>query len=505
MRLAAIYIPAGELTHVFGDDHKGYTLNLGGRNIYDCYNDNEGITQVNTAVLNENFIEDLWGNEITQISAIVGANGTGKSSVLNIFRGHSFCSFVYENINDNHHEIIQVTHETQIINDFIYYSPHLNIEIQNYVIGNFNDLSKFEMILEDTDLEQGILPNLLELHDSENIKRWIKFIRTPGIDVSLNEIKLPVFEAIKIKLNSFDSRFNNTSNEFRPFFEEFNKIRSKERDFLYDEKRKIDEELNNSTKSKYYGNAIDLKLEVVSRVIDKVRNILESSGNKYLKEGEIYNALTIDSPEFANISTLKEAFYWFLENSFIQYSKQSDKIYFPVEPIKDFIETLLKYLPESDDEIENWTQFDVSFDQALDIINKYKRFIYSFNEDFSYDRKILLNFRPNKNLSSGEKSMYDLFSTLHDYQFKLDQGVIEEYNRYSKRTSSNDNYLLLLDEADLGFHPQWKKRFIKSMIDILPIIFPNKKTLLYLVVLSFLILYPLTNTQCFWFQRYSFR
>tara|TARA_R110002074_G_C12390135_1_gene653202 strand:- start:200 stop:1075 length:876 start_codon:yes stop_codon:yes gene_type:complete len=135
----------------------------------------------------------------------------------------------------------------------------------------------------------------------------------------------------------------------------------------------------------------------------------------------------------------------------------------------------LSNVPDTDVEIDNFTELNVSFDNALEIINSYNNFIISFKDYFSLDRKILLTFRPNKNLSSGEKSMYNLFSSLYDYQFKVDKNIIEEFNSYSKREKHNNNYLLLLDEADLGFHPQWKKRFIKSIIEILPIIFPEKK------------------------------
>src|SRR5690606_24055501 len=36
------------------------------------------------------------------------------------------------------------------------------------------------------------------------------------------------------------------------------------------------------------------------------------------------------------------------------------------------------------------------------------------------------------------------------------------------------NYYILLDEADLGFHPSWKRMFVKSLVGMIPKIFPDK-------------------------------
>ena len=470
MRLAAIYIPPGELTHVFGNDHKGYTLNLGGRNLYEC-SSNSGTHFVSSYIKNKKFIKDFYNENFIQISTVVGANGTGKSSILNLFRGHSFSYYVYEYI-DN--EKFKFTNHTANINDILYYSPYLNIQNQNYVNGNFKDLSKYEMMLEDTQYENIELSAQLELHNSENLKRWIKFKQAPAIDLSLNKIDLPIFDKITIKLNYIHIDVHQTSNGFRPFFEYFKKLATIEKDETYQAMRILISNPKKWKRPQFYGNKVDLRLEIISRVINKVQNILEMSGNKYLNQGYINNNYTVDSQEFSEINSLKDSFYWFLENSFITFSKESEKILFPTEEIKNLLEILLSNIPETDGEIDDWTELNVSFESALNILNAYEEFIVSFKEYFSLDRKILLTFRPNMNLSSGEKSMYNLFSSLYDYQFKVDKNILEEFNSFSKRESHNNNYLLLLDEADLGFHPQWKKRFIKSLTEILPIIFPEK-------------------------------
>lgn len=81
MRLAAVYLPKGVLPHLFGEDHEGLTLNFGGTNNYIIIENSEAI-EVRVASVNENFIPNFWGESISNISAIVGRNGIGKTSIL---------------------------------------------------------------------------------------------------------------------------------------------------------------------------------------------------------------------------------------------------------------------------------------------------------------------------------------------------------------------------------------------------------------------------------------
>ncbi|MFH6770269.1 hypothetical protein V8G56_16080 [Gaetbulibacter aquiaggeris] len=471
MRLAAIYITSGVLPYVFGSDHSGYTLNLGGkyRYVFEEYGDDISLKE---KISNSAFLEGFWGDNLYLVSALVGANGTGKSSILNVFRNNSFCYFIYEYPDGDEFKIVK---NTEKINDIIYYTPFLNIQNQDYVNGNFKDISKYELMLEDTEYETVALSSQLELHNSENLKRWIKFRQLNGVEPFLSEISLPVFNKINIKINFVGPRVHDTSYRFRPFFDRFKAIKDEEEIRKFDQLREINPEVRGKDRPKYFGSKIKLELEIIERVIDKVQNILEVSGNKYLNEGYINNSLTVESQEFSEILGFKDAFYWFLDNAFIQFSKDSEKILFPADKIKKLIEVLLVNIPDSSFEIENWTELNVSLDVALEILNAYEEFIISFKDDFNLDRKILLTFRPDKNISSGEKNMYDLFSSLYDYQFKVDQNILEDYNRYSRREGHNDNYLILLDEADLGFHPQWRKKFVKSILELFSFLFTKKK------------------------------
>jgi len=468
MRLAAIYIPSESLPHIFGEEHIGQTINFGGKYIYQ-FGQNSNSIYLKEKKENLKFIENFWLNNIQLVSAIVGENGTGKTTILNSFRDiHSSCKFIYENSDSEDFTFSNTTE----INEIIYYSSFLNINQSNSENGNFKDLSKYQLMIDDTNDENLDLTTLLELHNSENLKRWIKFIEFNNQNDLLKKISLPIFDKIKVKLNYIQIDPYQTSYRFRPFFEALKEKIKKEREKR--EQEIIDEIGLDKFQEAKAGNKIRLELEVISRVISKTQNILESSGNKYLEEGFIIDEKTINDVGFKNANS-KKAFFWFLKNSFIQLSKakKSKKILFPFTHIKKLVETMLSCLPE-DAEIENWTEFNVNFNQALDIIEAYEKFLLAFKDDFAYDKKVLLSFSPSKNLSSGEKGLYDLFSVLHDHNYKFENDIHRDFNFFDKNQRIKDNFLVILDEADLGFHPEWKKKYVDIIQKVIPFIFKDK-------------------------------
>lgn len=60
-------------------------------------------------------------------------------------------------------------------------------------------------------------------------------------------------------------------------------------------------------------------------------------------------------------------------------------------------------------------------------------------------------------LSSGEQELLNLFSRLYD-------AIILRPNKFSNLQSPS---LLMLDEAEIGFHPDWQRRYLKLVIDFI--------------------------------------
>lgn len=468
MILSAIYIPGGILPHIFGEDHKGQTINFGGKYIYTFEEDSEDQIVLKEKKENLKYIENFWFDNIQLVSAIVGENGTGKTTILNSLREHySFCKFIYE-VQDSNEHIISDNAE---VNEIIYYSAFFNINQSNSENGNFRDLSKYQMMIDDTEHENLDLTTLLELHNSENLKRWIKFIELRDLNNLLEKMSLPTFDKITIKINHIHIEPHDTSYQFRPFFDALKEKIDQER--TNREQAIIDKIGITTFQERNASQKIRLELEVIGRIISKVQNILERSGNKYLQEGYINGRKTVDSKELKEVLNSKEAFYWFLENSYIQLSEKSNKILFPTDEIKTLIETILSHLPENED-IDNWTEFDVNFSQALEINKAYEKFLLAFRNNFTYDKKVLMSFKPSRNLSSGEKGLYDLFAVLNDLNYKVENKTHTKYSIFNKRKKISNNFLILLDEADLGFHPEWKKRYINIIQQVIPFIFKGK-------------------------------
>ncbi len=430
MRLEAIYIR----NHFLFD--KPQIINLGGKFTYaiDEKNSEKGIK-----IPNSNFIEGFWGENISLVTAIVGGNGSGKTSILNVFKylNNNDIKLFFDDGSEGFNE------KTKII----YYSPF----IENKGDTDYFDASKFSIINSDIEFEQATFSSLFELSISENIKRWMKFSAFSKEEKLLNDIALPRFDSIIIKLERLPINHDDTSNNFIPFFDKFNKIADSERD-----------ERENGLKSSKKIYRIRLEIEIIRRVILKVNDILEKSGNKYLNEGFIKDNQSIQSIDFINQISLKTKFYWFLDNAYIE--KNSQIIVLPEQEIKDLIEVLIKNIPNSTSS-DNWSTMDLNFENSIQIIEVYQKFILAFKKDFNYDKSILLKFSPSIQLSSGESAMYDLFSTFLEIEYNINRVEAKEY----------DNYLLLLDEADLGFHPLWKKKFVNSILTVLPKVFKNKK------------------------------
>ncbi|MCT4049815.1 hypothetical protein HZP37_10300 [Elizabethkingia anophelis] len=71
------------------------------------------------------------------------------------------------------------------------------------------------------------------------------------------------------------------------------------------------------------------------------------------------------------------------------------------------------------------------------------------------------------NLSYGEKCLLNLYSTIFSFTVSNDH------------TRKRENYLIILDEADLGYHPMWKRKFVDTLNKTFPIIFSILRPMIY--------------------------
>jgi len=463
MRIAALYIPEGHLPHIFGIGHRELTLNFGGRNLYSIVN-----YAVDEVRLNPLYLEDIFNDGIALFSCIVGSNGGGKTSILKLITSSWHCFYVIENEDDEYWL-------TDSPEDFhrIYYTPYLNDQAFSAVRENGKDLSKFSLLKNDNHGDSGLLEDFLEAHFSENIKRWIKFNHFYRQLEGLN-VTLPTFENLTFSLKHFDlsvhtpDRFHNTPYQLRGVIK---LLLNKIKDEANSEEIKALEghdPRNEDVNHIYF--PIRFKYDLYELALAKLVSIFERNGNRFLSEGTLPENF---ADGLAGLD-VRSSIQLFLENAGVYSGKINYKLSEHMDLLKliDYIISLVG----PDRVTDNWRRITINESEALNVIALYDAFNESFNNDwFSFDEKPMFGLSPDIAVSSGEQSFLNLFSTLYFHSSNIIAGIdIDQYNFHSLKGIKED-ILLLLDEGDNAFHPQWKKAYIKYLREILPLIFKGFK------------------------------
>ncbi|WP_294264939.1 AAA family ATPase [uncultured Chryseobacterium sp.] len=123
----------------------------------------------------------------------------------------------------------------------------------------------------------------------------------------------------------------------------------------------------------------------------------------------------------------------------------------------------------------NYLNYTCARKDAIDIISLQEKISLSEqNENLISGARFFIPY-PINILSSGEKSLINLFSNIYSnfsdsYQRYRDEkmDISNEFTNYNQKIQ---RIILFLDEADIGFHPQWKKKYIKIITDLFPKIF----------------------------------
>ena len=464
MRIAAIYIHPSSYEYIFGEDHKAITLNLGGKYIYEL-NEIGNKTTVVSRNHNPQFIDSFWPENILNVSAIVGANGTGKSTILQLIK--TGCQLVIEN--ESGEEIIG----SSDVGLLFYYTPFLNENRADEDRKNVINISKLSRMQKDSEFENMDFNGHWEYHKSERLKQITSFVEEPEFREILSDLKITRFDKIKIQFKRLTKDNSNTSSNFTPFFDALQAKAEEERG--REEQKVIDrlrlqgrQELKDSEEYNLFSRNLRLKLTILDSITRKIHSILESTGNTFLEEGFVGENLTPSNEKFQAIESTREAFQWFIEKAFVELNSVKHKL--PVDEILYFTDLLLSQV-DKDNDIGNWTILTVDFKNSRQIIQSYQKFLVSFKNIFTYDETVFMTFYPDKNLSTGEMSMYELFSSFYHSSQRLTQKLDEEIHQ---KEINHSHYTFLLDEADLGFHPFWKRKYINYLCKLIPKIFPNK-------------------------------
>ena len=374
---------------------------------------------------NPDYIENFYGESIYNISPIVGINGTGKTTILNIISSHS--PYKYEQDPDNQYlSLFELGKQEDRV--------RFNISSNNlFVDTDGNQNRSFNYILEDNyELQKILYVNLLN-----------KGGVTIGYHTTLNQEGLAMFinSYLWLKDRKIISSVLSCSLDIEPYgLKDYTNsiprgingigffIYKSIHNIFYEEDEFIKKLLSESIVSKcekyltedvsdYENFGINLLLEMVKE-LDK--NEVKDKTRKIRKE------------YVESIITIVNIFIEIRENGSLVDSSSSS--------------ILLKYANN------NRSLFEKLNDKLLQYTKSkgsMRDLCYDLNENFNNYN--LIKETPNYHMSTGEGNLIEIFSQLYTY--------------LSMHEESSGDIILLVDELETGMHLEWSRRLIKILIN----------------------------------------
>ena len=363
----------------------------------------------------------------------------------------------------------------------IYYSPHFDLKYNN----NFDEVDKYDISLDQfikQDLEdkdkKGTNENgwRFPLHEElvfKNSMRQIEFLSSSVFkenSVFREVFDLPQYETGILHFRDVEiSDFHNTPMPLRPMIKLIlEKAENESRD--WHSIRKFDK--NHNVVNQAEVNRYLLERFVIKAFISIVIEQMEKE-NTWLQEGKIENPY--DMNRFKDFSA-KVLLFYFIKESYIEKGNFKKQIfdYDEIIPFFEKLDSLFKEETNPDD--INKQSIRLNLDEVKEIMQLHKKIVFNLLHYYPTREGLVdkgdytdgfIAFRPtDRNMSSGENALLNFFSKLYSF---IQDNLIEE----SKSLPNKENYILLLDEADLGFHPIWKKRYVDAILKTLPYFFES--------------------------------
>lgn len=411
----------------------------------------DGTTLINYKKTN---YQNIFGNNLV-ITAIVGENGSGKSSLLN---------YIYEFSNKNYYPNDEPTANTHSGSDFmIYKKDELCIKGDRY--GNFYSGSELES-------NNDSIPCVLIDYDNKVISRdsypeYSTLFKIISVLSKKDDI-LKYFDEkfifkkfqlniIREELKSFDEKKHPYSNFFLNLKERITTLI--ENKILPITTHSTSPKMNNKLMYSTKNIKLEIKISFLIKYINYLqeRFISQSSSNEtFLTQEENF----FENLDFINMFERIKEFDEKINNSNIFHSNLNSEIIFFKYLIHKLENTSLDIFMQSKYfyDQKNFTEYEASITFNIqqnyiliqEIINKLESIKYSdFFECFSFDFLSYDNNVKFTELSSGE------------------QNLINKYMLILYEVLFNDSELILLDEPDVLLHPNWAKKFIKKLVDII--------------------------------------
>ncbi|MBB1140724.1 AAA family ATPase [Myroides sp. WP-1] len=483
------------LVYLYIDSYRNFnkqSINFGDKYTFNYDEISKELKQEDNKLYLDNFYsvkDSATKTKITNVTSIVGANGSGKSSILNFLLGGSLnidikTPFLYDFILiykldskyiaycteglviERHGEIsiesLNKKDNRYYLNDHLFRGVDDNISIYLSNIMDFNVF--FSNISSDKLINLSsnyLMKNNINQYLKEDLNLKVKLIASNLIK---NERIIP-FELPKELqiISSYDYWGEINSDESTMF--------NRGGDYFIELKESIKSLTNTLTSLKSYEDGLNrilynsllqyLSTDFISPFI-----FIEESKSPINEESLAKELIIIK--EFCyyinlkNVELAKNIEYPMIDirnliidilDNLLETSKESDKLsYKYLEKRIMFLKYIYK-IPNLEHSNSEIVLFEIS-DALVNNLNTY----FDSVKNMQY---IDFKFR---DLSSGEGALLSIFSRLYSLRVRIDKGIY----RYSK------NLTLIFDEFDLYMHPHWQKKFLKILIEFLTEIYIGK-------------------------------
>lgn len=442
-------------------------FNLSSKHFFEYNSENHNLT----IVKNENFIENLFDNNISNITGLIGQNATGKTNLLELI------TYLMDGANTKIARpfFVILTSETNKFLGYFFETPipyHSGIDFKPYKSGieNFDTIffsNVFDGRKHDFDKNTKDLStnNLLSSKFGENfytnyskdIQRQIRFINSPQFKL-LENVESEIYPQSANQFAPTHVRLTGPSwgNIFAraKSFDVSNAEITKEGGFIRLEA--FCREMRKKIIAVKYPKEDNKLIIVYTAFLVYIDFLINEFGEKDIKE------------DFLDTKKIKReiAGYLFKEEEKHSLSEIHDiivdKISLEIDSNNPYGFERVTFLKELT--VTNFK--DTIVEEQGKNASRRVEFKIPYSKEIGSFLRRYLDAVTNQNLSysiewdgisSGHKAYIGLFSRFNDF--------------WQKRRSKNGNILVCIDEGDLYFHPKWQTEFLYKLIKILPQLF----------------------------------